>query len=253
MMQGKYGEAEQQFMDVRANGRPIYGDNFPVVRDATHEIMRLYVMQERDEAFEHWCREELNRLAQSDDDNRHLQASILNGMAWYQATYPSAMIRNGTEAVKNATKAYELTDRNVASYVDTLAAAYAEAGDFAMAARKEKEAIELIASQDGIPRKDQNLGYHLELLESGHVIRESFLSWRARTMLHEAIYTGWLPKYYAAERELTAALAAARRFLGETHPETRGCILGFIELYEAWDKPAEVAKWRAQLASEQHE
>ena len=46
------------------------------------------------------------------------------------------------------------------------------------------------------------------------------------------------------------ATKTARRYLGETHPETRGCILAFIELYEAWGKPEEAAKWQAQLPPE---
>jgi hypothetical protein len=78
------------------------------------------------------------------------------------------------------------------------------------------------------------------LFESGHVIRESFLTSRARAMISEA-------KYDAVEQQLTAALTMARRYLGEIHPETRGCILAFIELYEAWDNPQEANEWRAKL------
>jgi len=100
--------------------------------------------------------------------------------------------------------------------------------------------VALAASRDDTPIDAQHLGYHIELFESGHVIRESILSMRARSMLREA-------KYQSTEHELTAALKAARRYLDETHPETRGCILGFIELYEAWNKPDEAAKWRAKL------
>jgi hypothetical protein len=58
-------------------------------------------------------------------------------------------------------------------------------------------------------------------------------------------------KYRATEYELTAALKSARQYLGASHPETRGCILAFIELYEAWNKPEEAETWRAKLPQEQ--
>jgi eukaryotic-like serine/threonine-protein kinase len=238
MMQGKYQEAERQFMDVRANG----ADSFRIVRDAIIQIISLYIMQERGEALEHWCLEELNRLAQSNDGNRSLRASILNTVAWYQATYPSAAIRDGGKAIENARKACELTDRDVPNHIDTLAVAYAEAGDFAAAVREERVAVELAASREDAPLSDRYLEFHLRLFESGQVIREGLFSCRARSMLRDT-------KYQATEHELTAALAAARRFLGPAHPEIRGCILGFIELYEAWNRPDEAAKWRAQLAA----
>lgn len=57
-------------------------------------------------------------------------AGYYNGVAWYQATCEVAQYRNGKEAVKNATRACELTNYKDANLLDTLAAAYAEAGDF---------------------------------------------------------------------------------------------------------------------------
>jgi hypothetical protein len=151
------------------------------------------------------------------------------------------VIRDGAKAIENARQACEMTDYSVGSYVDTLAAAYAEAGDFAAAVREEKKAMELDASQGNAA--DSNFyRLHLRLFESNRVVRESALTQRARTMLRDR-------KALATEHELFAALTAARRFLGLTHPEMRGCMLGFIELYEAWKRPDEAHKWRAQLVA----
>jgi tetratricopeptide (TPR) repeat protein len=240
MMQGKYEQAERWFVDVRESGRPVYTDNHPAVRTATAHIMTLYAMQEQGAELDRWCRDELDRLAQADDGNRSAMAAIFNMLAWYQATYPSPAIRKGAKALENATKACELSDRSVVNYIDTLAAAYAETGDFAAAVREETEAVELAASRDDTPIGSQYLQYHLELFESNRVIRESFLTARARSMLRES-------KYSSTEHELTAALKSARRYLGESNPETHGCILAFIELYEAWNKPEQAEIWRAKL------
>ena len=53
-----------------------------------------------------------------------------NGLAWFLATCPDDAIRNGKEAVNHALKACELSYWRQWGTIDTLAAAYAETGDF---------------------------------------------------------------------------------------------------------------------------
>jgi len=54
----------------------------------------------------------------------------LDGLAWILSTDPHPDFRNGTEAVKMADRACELTGKKDAAKLKTLAAAYAEAGRF---------------------------------------------------------------------------------------------------------------------------
>jgi Flp pilus assembly protein TadD len=54
----------------------------------------------------------------------------LNNLAWLFAAHPNAHYRNGPEAVALAERACELTKSNRAIFIGTLAAAYAEAGQF---------------------------------------------------------------------------------------------------------------------------
>jgi tetratricopeptide (TPR) repeat protein len=57
----------------------------------------------------------------------------LDGLAWLLATAPSAELRNGVEAVRMAERACELTGRQDPQKLKTLAAAYAETGNFPQA------------------------------------------------------------------------------------------------------------------------
>jgi tetratricopeptide (TPR) repeat protein len=67
----------------------------------------------------------------------------LNGRAWFRATCPIAKYRNGAQAVAAATKACEVSGHKEPGLLDTLAAAYAESGDFDSALKWEAKAIEL--------------------------------------------------------------------------------------------------------------
>jgi TPR repeat protein len=69
--------------------------------------------------------------------------NALNDFAWFLATCPDDAWRNGKEAVRYATKACETTEWKSRNFVGTLAAAYAELGDFDKAIKYQKQAIEL--------------------------------------------------------------------------------------------------------------
>ena len=76
-------------------------------------------------------------------------ASIHNSVAWLFATCPDADYRNGDKAVELAKKSCELTDWKQASYLDTLAAAYAEKGEFEEAVKWQRTAINKGLKSDG--------------------------------------------------------------------------------------------------------
>jgi tetratricopeptide (TPR) repeat protein len=65
-----------------------------------------------------------------------------NTLAWMLAVSPRADLRNGKEAVTFATSVCEATHWKNSQYVEVLAAAYAESGDFESAAKYQKQAMD---------------------------------------------------------------------------------------------------------------
>jgi tetratricopeptide (TPR) repeat protein len=66
-----------------------------------------------------------------------------NELAWIKATCPDDSVRNGSEAVAAATKACELTEWKNWRFIDTLAAALAEAEEFKRAIQMQEQALRI--------------------------------------------------------------------------------------------------------------
>lgn len=79
-------------------------------------------------------------------------ARALSDRAWFQATCPSASFRNGQQAVKDAKAACSIMAWQDEEMIDTLAAAYAETGDFDSALRYATQALAV----KGISPQDAN-------------------------------------------------------------------------------------------------
>jgi tetratricopeptide (TPR) repeat protein len=96
-------------------------------------------------------------------------ASALNGLAWVLASCPDASLRDGKMAVETATRACELSKWTEASFLDTLAAAYAETGDYPSAVRWQREAIAKLSPDD--PTRAE-FSDRLQLYESNKPYRD---------------------------------------------------------------------------------
>lgn len=70
-----------------------------------------------------------------------METGVLNNYAWTLATSPFDDIRDGKKAIELATKAAEITEYNAPHILSTLAAAYAEAGDFEEAVRRSEQTV----------------------------------------------------------------------------------------------------------------
>jgi tetratricopeptide (TPR) repeat protein len=69
------------------------------------------------------------------------KTELLNALAWLLATCPDQSLRNGNKALEFARKASEQATPNNPNIMETLAAAYAESGDFQQAQKWATEAL----------------------------------------------------------------------------------------------------------------
>jgi tetratricopeptide (TPR) repeat protein len=100
------------------------------------------------------------------------EVALLNETAWLLATHPDADVRNGAEALNYAKRADQLTGGQNPLVLGTLAAAYAEVGQFAEATQAARKALELATQQ-----QDQSLIKSIKakipLYEAGTPFRDS--------------------------------------------------------------------------------
>jgi tetratricopeptide (TPR) repeat protein len=142
-----------------------------------------------------------------DDYRRALEidpffAEVYNNIAWIRATCPEKRFRDGRRAITLAKRALDL-EPNYA-YMDTLAAAYAESGDFETAVKIEGSIISMLN--------------HEQRLDEIPAYQQRLQRYRKHLPLREA-YTRAAAASAAPATPPVAAAAAARPVPGE-HPYT---------------------------------
>ena len=132
---------------------------------------RAYEALDKDaEALDHW------QKARSIDPSL---ASAVLGVAWIRATAEDASMRNGAEAVSLARSASNLAPANDPDALDTLAAAYAESGQFAEATEAATRALALATARGNAQQADA-IRARLELYKAS----KPFRSERATAVAH---------------------------------------------------------------------
>jgi protein O-mannosyl-transferase len=128
--QGKYNEAAVHLAEALR-----LDPNFALAHYYMGQV--LAQMGKIDDAITHF--EEALRL----DPNR---IEPMNNLAWFLAASKKTAVRNPDRAVKLAQRACELTNYNKPELLDTLAVAYAAAGNFDKAVETAEKALELCQS-----------------------------------------------------------------------------------------------------------
>ena len=175
--QGRAEEASQHF----AEAVRIWPDNVTVKYDLAQALVRQGKLTEAvdtclaalenhpDEPQIHYLLGNIysmqGRWSQAIAENRlALQLApnapfVLNNLAWLLATTPDGSLRDGSEAVRLAEQACQLSHYQVAIYEGTLGAAYAEAGRFDDAVQTAQKAIALAtaAKSEEVAKRNREL------------------------------------------------------------------------------------------------
>ncbi|MGL4593443.1 MAG: tetratricopeptide repeat protein [Thermoguttaceae bacterium] len=96
----------------------------------------------------------------------------INNLSWILSTSPTDEIRDGKRALELATKACEMTDYQKAYILSTLAAAYAEIGDFESALKWSQKSIDLSSEDDTLKDRVDDLKKELQSYQKKEPFRE---------------------------------------------------------------------------------
>ncbi len=219
----------------------------------------------------------------SRDFAEHANASDLNAIAWLLATSGDPNSRDETNAVVFAEKAVGASKRRNVSYLDTLAAAYAQTRDFANAVTVAQEAITLSQSeeekkgltsrlklyQNSLPYRDDGGLAQLATarLREGRFaeaqslareclsLRETRIPDDWRTFNTKSILGGSLlgqKKYAEAEPLLLSGYEGMKQRVAsiplEGKPRLSETLQRLVQLYEATARADQAAEWKKKLA-----
>jgi tetratricopeptide (TPR) repeat protein len=133
-----------------------------------HNIVGTVLVQQRRirEGVEEW---EKVLAIQPENGN------AMSNLAWVFATSPDDSIRDAGKAVHLAQEAMRISNRRIPLLFRTLAAAYAEAGDFSKAIQTAQEGIE-VANSQGNPNLATELQGNISLYQEQRPLRDPSLT-----------------------------------------------------------------------------
>jgi tetratricopeptide (TPR) repeat protein len=159
LAKGRQREAMIQFQKVL--------DNNPLEPKANYHLgIVLFQTGRVDEAMAHFEKALENHPEFAD------AWDSLDHTAWLLATSPEASLRNGPKALALARQLDRLSGGNNPALLDTLAAAYAENGQFPEAVDAAQRALALALSQNN-PALENTLRQHIKLLQAGSPLRSA--------------------------------------------------------------------------------
>jgi arylsulfatase A-like enzyme/Flp pilus assembly protein TadD len=100
------------------------------------------------------------------------EQSFHNDYAYARATSPDPSVRDGFEALRIASEITRGAGASNPAFLDTLAAAYAENGDFDGAAETSRRALELLTTREVSEEALELFRSHLASFEAGQPVRE---------------------------------------------------------------------------------
>jgi serine/threonine protein kinase/Flp pilus assembly protein TadD len=270
--QGRLEEAETNYRQALAIERREFGELDSRVAHTTFHLAIVLKKQGKPQA---------DALFYEAAERMNVQA--LNEHAWQLATDPDAKFRDGAWAVALAEKAVAVTNRKDPTILDTLAAAYAEAGRFIDAARVQQEAIALAPNSEDnhayaarlsvyasvAPYRDPGLMDELsralllqgKFAEAEATARECFAlreklpsdDWRifdTRSMLGASL--AGLKKFAEAESFLVAGYDGLEQQKGQLPAEAQEPLAEaarrLAEFYEVSGQAEKAAEWRKREA-----
>jgi hypothetical protein len=216
-----------------------------------------------------------------------VDAHNMNVWAWGLATELSSELRDGAMAVRLAEAAATNTSRKDPQILDTLAAAYAEAGQFTNAVAVQKEAISLLKTEvekqdyaSRIKLYEENFAYrdHGALaqlasarLDGGKFSEAEPLARECLTLREKQIPDGWptfnarailggallgQKKYAEAEPLLLAGYNGMKQREATIpvvgRPHLKEAVQRLVQLYEATERPGQAAEWKQKLEEFDH-
>jgi eukaryotic-like serine/threonine-protein kinase len=313
--QGRFAEAETLLRETLAIRRNLYGQKHPDIAyglsylgnvlgeegkltEAESTLREALTMQkellpehhpdltESEQALA-WILEEEGEFAEAKGLIRESAAagtaSALNEAAWTLATSPYPEMRDGSNAVLFAEKAVAATSGTNAAFLETLAAAHAESGDFDLAVTVQKEAIALLPDgstnsdsvlrlslyQSSIPYRDHGVlaGNVYGLLLAGRfaeaepkaraclalrkkLIPDDWHTFNAQSMLGGSLLGQ--KKYTEAEPLLVSGYEGLKQ-REDTIParyrqiRLREALDRLVQLYQATGQTAKAAEWKKKL------